>query len=161
MNKYSALVEATQESLNAMTVKDLRILSKGKVKGYSNMNKADLITALLLEKLELTKATADIDVSRANLKSVGLEVTEKSEFLRGYVVRFRSAVDQHIDLNTGNLKSSVYSELSALATAFVLAVSRRPGKEPGTAIKPEGVMSYKTDLKHLLDSSIGNTVNQE
>lgn len=161
MNKYSALVEATAESLNKMTVKDLRILSKGRVKGYSSMKKSEIITALLIEKLELTKATADIDTSNASLKSVGLEVTEKGEFLQRYAIRFRNAVDQHIDLNTGNLKSSIYGELSALATSFVLAVSRRPGKEPGSLIKPEGVMAYKTDFRNLLDSSIGNTINRE
>ena len=153
MSVLSTIATATKESLEEMTVKDLRILSKGRVKGYGTLKKEDLITALLLEGVELRQITENVN-SKEAAESVGLISIDTGEYSLKFFSRFKKIVESNINPRTGEIGREVYSDLAGLAIGLISHLDNIHGKQKGGGIADTTKLRYKSEVMTSLKKAI-------
>lgn len=153
MSVLSTIATATKESLGEMTVKDLRILSKGRVKGYGTLKKGDLITALLVEGVELRKLTENVN-SKEAAESVGLVSIDLGEYSGKFFRRFKKIVENNINPRTGEIGKDIYSDLAGLAIGLISYLDGIHGKQKGGGIADTTKLRYKSEVMTSLKVAI-------
>lgn len=153
MGNLTEIAQATKEQLEEMTVVQLRNLSKGVVKGYSQKRKVDLIKAVLDEGQKLRELAGSLDEGKA-----AQEISELSENLgdysKGYFKQFKAIVEKNLDMTTGETNQLIFAEIAGLATKLVAYLDTIPGQQANGGIANSTKLRYRSEVISALKDSI-------
>ena len=153
MSALTTLATATEESLQARTVRELRQLATGQISGYSNMRKPELITALLAEGERLRQFAQSLDTEQATkeLESVSIDL---SEYSSKFFKRFKSIVESNLDLATGETKQTIFADVAGLSAAMLSYLDGLQGQQANGKIADSTKLRYKTEIMNALKASV-------
>jgi len=151
--KLTTLATATEESLSAQTVRELRQLATGQISGYSNMRKPVLVAALLAEGERLRTFAQSLDEKQASKElefvSIGL-----SEYSVKFFKRFKSIVRANLDTATGETKPGATAKIAGLSAALLTYLNGVEGQQPDGGIADKTKLRYRTEIMNALKSSV-------